>query len=81
MHAFFYALGITDVWQLIVATMVFLMLPGPGTFCILSGAAKHGWRGGFLTLIGVMVGDIILMCLAAMGDHQWCQAPESYHHV
>ena len=23
-------LGISDVWQLVVATMVFLMLPGPG---------------------------------------------------
>jgi leucine efflux protein len=67
MHDFFYALGITDVWQLIVATMVFLMLPGPGTFCILSGAAKHGLRGGFMSLAGLLLGDIVLMSLAAMG--------------
>lgn len=67
MHAFFYTLGVTDVWQLVVATMVFLMLPGPGTFCILSSAAKHGWRGGFTSLAGLLLGDIILMALAAMG--------------
>jgi leucine efflux protein len=67
MQAFFHALGITDVWQLVVATMVFLMLPGPGTFCILSGAAKRGLRGGFSSLAGLLLGDIILMCLAALG--------------
>lgn len=67
MHAFFYALGITDIWQLIVATMLFLMLPGPGTFCILTCAAKRGKRGGLTSLAGVMVGDVVLMCLAAMG--------------
>jgi leucine efflux protein len=67
MQAIFHALGITDVWQLVVATMVFLMLPGPGTFCILSCAAKRGWRGGFTALVGLLLGDIILMSLAALG--------------
>lgn len=67
MHAFFNTLGVTDVWQLVVATMVFLMLPGPGTFCLLSSAAKGGLRAGFAALSGLLLGDIILMSLAAVG--------------
>ena len=43
MQAIFHSLGITDIWQLIAATMVFLLLPGPGTFCVLTCAAAS-WR-------------------------------------
>ncbi|MEM4988413.1 leucine efflux protein LeuE [Collimonas sp. H4R21] len=67
MTAFFHALGITDVWQLIVATMVFLALPGAGTFCILTSAGREGVRGGYASLFGIMLGDAVLMFLAAIG--------------
>lgn len=67
MNAFFNTFGITDVWQLIAATVVFLMLPGPGTFCLLSSAGKNGLRGGFAAMAGVMMGDAVLMFLAAIG--------------
>ncbi|SFB24083.1 Threonine/homoserine/homoserine lactone efflux protein [Collimonas sp. OK607] len=67
MSALFHTLGITDVWQLIVATMVFLMLPGAGTFCILTSAGRHGVRGGYASLFGIMLGDAVLMFLAAIG--------------
>ncbi|MQR01049.1 leucine efflux protein LeuE [Glaciimonas soli] len=67
MSIFFHTLGITDVWQLIAATIVFLMLPGAGTFCILSSASKNGLRAGFSTVAGVMMGDMVLMFLAAIG--------------
>ncbi|MDY7546065.1 leucine efflux protein LeuE [Glaciimonas sp. CA11.2] len=67
MNAYFHLLGITEVWHLIAAMAVFLMLPGPGTFCILTSAAKNGLRGGFAALIGMMVGDAVLMFLAAIG--------------
>lgn len=67
MSTFFHTLGITDVWQLIAATMVFLMLPGPGTFCVLTSASKKGLRSGFVTLTGIMMGDAVLMFLAAIG--------------
>ncbi|WP_034303743.1 leucine efflux protein LeuE [Herbaspirillum sp. RV1423] len=67
MQAMFHAMGITDVWQLIAATVVFLMLPGPGTFCVLTCSAKHGLRGGFASIAGLMLGDIVLMFLAAIG--------------
>ncbi|GIZ54092.1 leucine efflux protein LeuE [Noviherbaspirillum aridicola] len=70
----FHALGITDVWQLIAATMVFLMLPGPGTFCVLTSTAKHGLRGGYASLAGLMAGDAALMFLAAIGVAALLQA-------
>ena len=67
MNAYFHLLGITEVWHLIAAMAVFLMLPGPGTFCILTSAARNGLRGGFASVIGVMMGDAVLMFLAAIG--------------
>lgn len=74
MQALFYQIGITDVWQLIAATMVFLMLPGPGTFCILTCAAQRGLRGGFVALVGLMLGDAVLMLMAAIGVAALLQA-------
>lgn len=67
MNATFHLLGITDAWQLIAATFVFLMLPGPGTFCVLTCTAKHGVRGGFAAMAGLLLGDAVLMFLAAIG--------------
>lgn len=74
MNAPFYLSGITDVWQLIAATLVFLMLPGPGTFCILTCSAQRGLRGGFASLAGIMLGDAGLMLLAAIGVATLLQA-------
>jgi len=74
MSDLFYSIGITDVWQLIVATMVFLMLPGPGTFCVLTCTGQRGLRGGFASLVGLMLGDIALMFLAAIGVAALLQA-------
>lgn len=70
----FHSLGISDVWQLVAATMVFLMLPGPGTFCVLTCTAKNGLRGGFASLAGLMLGDAALMFLAAIGVAALLQA-------
>jgi len=74
MNATFHLLGITDVWQLIAATTVFLMLPGPGTFCILTCTGKQGLRGGFAAMFGLLLGDAILMFLAAIGVAALLQA-------
>ena len=67
-------LGITDVSQLVVATMVFLMLPGPGTFCVLTCTARNGMRGGFAAVAGLMLADGMLMFLAAAGVAALLQA-------
>ena len=70
----FHAIGITDVWQLVAATMVFLMLPGPGTFCVLTCTGQRSLRGGFSALAGLMLGDAVLMFLAAIGVAALLQA-------
>jgi leucine efflux protein len=74
MISLFHGLGITDIWQLIIATMVFLMLPGPGTFCVLTCTAQRGLRGGFTSLAGLMLGDAVLMLMAAIGVAALLQA-------
>jgi leucine efflux protein len=74
MTALFHALGISDVVQLIAATMVFLLLPGPGTFCVLTCTGQRGARGGFASLAGLMLGDVVLMFLAAIGVAALLQA-------
>jgi len=74
MSALFHSIGITDIWQLVAATMVFLMLPGPGTFCVLTCSAQRGLRGGFASLLGLMLGDAALMFLAAIGVAALLQA-------
>lgn len=74
MSAMFLTLGITDVWQLVMAAMVFLILPGPGTFCLLTCAGQRGLRGGFAALAGLMIADAVLMFLAAIGVAALLQA-------
>ncbi len=60
-------LGISDYWAFVATVMVFLMLPGPGTFAILTSAAKGGLRGGYVALAGLMIGDWLLMLAAMIG--------------
>lgn len=74
MISLFHSAGITDVRELILATMLFLMLPGPGTFCVLTCTGQHGLRAGFMSLAGLMLGDAALMFLAAIGVAALLQA-------
>jgi len=74
MNIAFHAIGITDVWQLIIAAMIFLMLPGPGTFCVLTSTGRNGLCGGYASLMGLMLGDAVLMLLAALGVAALLQA-------
>lgn len=60
-------LGISDYWAFVAAVLVFLMLPGPGTFAVLTSTAKGGLRGGFAALTGLMIGDWLLMLAALVG--------------
>lgn len=60
-------LGISDWITLVISTLVFLMLPGPGTFAVLTAAARGGLAAGFAALAGLMVGDLALMAMAAGG--------------
>ncbi len=60
-------LGIADYGAFCAAVLVFLMLPGPGTFALLTSTGKGGFRAGAAATLGVIAGDQVLMWLAVAG--------------
>ena len=59
--------GITDYPAFCAAVLLFLALPGPGTFALLTSTAKGGMRAGAAATAGVIIGDQVLMWLAVAG--------------
>ena len=60
-------LGISDYGSFCAAVLLFLALPGPGTFALLTSTAKGGLRAGAAATLGVIVGDQILLWMAVGG--------------
>ena len=69
-------LGVSDYWAFVAAVLVFLALPGPGTFALLNATAKGGFRAGAAATFGLIGGDQVLMWLAAIGVAAVLQANE-----
>ena len=61
--------GINDLWALVIATLIFLASPGPGTIKIFASMAEKngGPRAGFWSTLGLMAGDAVWMVLALSG--------------
>ena len=61
--------GINGLWALIIATLIFLAIPGPGTIKIFASMAEKngGPRAGFWSTLGLMAGDAVWMVLALSG--------------
>jgi threonine/homoserine/homoserine lactone efflux protein len=59
--------GITDYGAFCAAILLFLALPGPGTFALLSSTGHGGLRAGAAATAGVILGDQVLMWLAVAG--------------
>jgi leucine efflux protein len=59
--------GITDFSAFCVAILLFLALPGPGTFALLTSTGKGGFRAGAAATLGLIVGDQVLLWLAVAG--------------
>jgi len=59
--------GITDFSAFCAAILLFLALPGPGTFALLTSTGKGGFRAGAAATLGVIVGDQVLLWLAVAG--------------
>ena len=59
--------GISDFPAFCATILLFLALPGPGTFALLTSTAKGGFRGGAAATSGVIVGDQVLLWLAVGG--------------
>jgi len=60
-------LGIADYGAFCAAIIVFLALPGPGTFALLTSTGKGGFRAGAAATLGVIAGDQVLMWCAVAG--------------
>lgn len=60
-------LGIADYGAFCAAILLFLALPGPGTFALLTSTGKGGLRAGAAATFGVIAGDQVLLWLAVAG--------------
>ena len=60
-------LGIADYGAFCASILLFLALPGPGTFTLLTSTAKGGLRAGAAATAGVILGDQVLLWLAVAG--------------
>lgn len=60
-------LGVADYWAFVAAVLVFLMLPGAGTFALLTSTGQGGLRAAAAATFGLIAGDQVLMWLAALG--------------
>ncbi|MFO1330040.1 MAG: LysE family translocator [Rubrivivax sp.] len=60
-------LGISDYGAFCAAILLFLALPGPGTFALLTSTAKGGFRAGAAATFGIILGDQVLLWLAVAG--------------
>ena len=60
-------LGIADYGAFCAAILLFLALPGPGTFALLTATGKGGFRAGAAATFGVIAGDQVLLWLAVAG--------------
>lgn len=59
--------GITDLATYVIGTIFIILLPGPNSLYVLAVAAKRGVRAGYQGAAAVVVGDTVLMVLAAAG--------------
>jgi len=60
-------LGIADYGAFCAAILLFLALPGPGSFALLTSTGKGGFRAGAAATFGVIAGDQVLLWLAVAG--------------
>ena len=60
-------LGIGDYGAFCAAILLFLVLPGPGTFTLLTSSAQGGLKAGAAATFGLIVGDQVLLWLAVAG--------------
>ena len=61
--------GINDLSSLVIATLIFLAIPGPGTIKLFTSMAETngGPKAGFWATLGLMAGDAVWMVLALSG--------------
>ena len=59
--------GVADYGAFVIAILVFLLIPGPGNLALITSTTKGGIRGGMAAILGLIVGDQVLLWLAVAG--------------
>jgi threonine/homoserine/homoserine lactone efflux protein len=59
--------GISDYGAFAAAFVLLLFLPGPGNLALISSASKGGLAGGLASVLGLLVGDQVLLWLTVAG--------------
>ncbi len=59
--------GIQDYVAFCSAVLLFLALPGPGTFALLTSTGQGGLKAGAAATLGIILGDQVLLWLAVAG--------------
>jgi leucine efflux protein len=59
--------GISDYGAFAAAFVLLLFLPGPGNLALISSASKGGLSGGLASVLGLLVGDQMLLWLTVAG--------------
>ncbi len=73
--------GISDFAAFCAAALLFLALPGPGTLALLTSTAQGGFRSGGAATWGLILGDQLLLWLAAGGVAALLAAHPSVFHA
>lgn len=59
--------GISDYGAFAAAFVLLLFLPGPGNLALISSASKGGLSGGLASVMGLLLGDQVLLWLTVAG--------------
>ncbi|GLS92117.1 leucine efflux protein [Psychromonas marina] len=60
-------LGVLNYVTYFIGTLLIVLLPGPNSLYVLSLSAQQGARLGWSALVGILVGDSLLMLATALG--------------
>ena len=59
--------GISDYGAFVAAFVLLLFLPGPGNLALITSTSQGGMRGGVASVMGLIVGDQILLWMTVAG--------------
>jgi threonine/homoserine/homoserine lactone efflux protein len=66
--------------SLVLAVLVFQLIPGPGTLTILRATGQYGLKAGFASVSGTLLGGLLCMVAAASGLEAVLRGqPEALH--
>jgi threonine/homoserine/homoserine lactone efflux protein len=70
--------GISDYGAFVAAFVLLLFLPGPGNLALITSTSQGGMRGGLASVLGLLLGDQILLWMTVAGVAALLQ---SYPHL